>query len=79
MTTTQSDNRPGGESKPAASAAALRADSAAWTEPVATPSATASLATAAATLTQGRVVVREAGYLARELLRIAKGFVPRRS
>ena len=74
MTATECDNRPGGESKPAASAAVLRgADSAAWTEPVATPSATAILAAAAATVTQGRVVVREAGYLARELLRIAKG------
>jgi polyhydroxyalkanoate synthase len=90
MTTTQSDNRPGGagervptsqqparhdgESMPAASAAALRgAESAAWTEPVATPSATAILSAAAGTVTQGRAVVREAGYLARELLRIAKG------
>jgi polyhydroxyalkanoate synthase len=60
MSTTQSDNRPG-------------AASAAWTEPVATPSATAILVAAAATAIQGRVVAREAGYLARELLRIAKG------
>jgi polyhydroxyalkanoate synthase len=57
---TQSDDHPG-------------AASAAWTEPVATPSATAILVAAAGTVTQGRVVVREAGYLARELLRIAKG------
>jgi hypothetical protein len=90
MTTTQSDNRPGGggervptsqqparhdgESKPAASATALRAaDSAAWTEPVAIPSAAAILSTAAGTLTQGRAVAREAGRLARELLRISLG------
>src|SRR5437870_247430 len=59
MTTTQSDNRPG-------------AASAAWT-PVATPSATAISVAAAGTVTQGRVVMREAGYLARELLRIARG------
>jgi polyhydroxyalkanoate synthase subunit PhaC len=67
MTTSDTDD-------PTASAAVLRAaDSAAWTEPVATPSATAVLSAAAGTVTQGRVVAREASRLARELLRIAKG------
>ena len=54
-----------------ASAAAPRG--AAWTQPVAIPSASAVLSTVAGTVTQGRVVTREAGRLARELLRISLG------
>ena len=62
------------DSDPVAFATALRgAESAAWTEPVALPSASGILSTVAATFTQGRVVVREGGQLARELLRVAKG------
>ncbi len=62
------------EASPDASATAQRAaDSAAWTEPVAKPSAAAILSAAAGTVTQGRAVAREAGHLTRALLRIAKG------
>ena len=46
---------------------------AAWTRPVAIPSASAVLSTVAGTVTRGRVVTREAGRLARELLRISWG------
>jgi polyhydroxyalkanoate synthase len=42
-------------------------------QPVAIPSASAVLSTVAGTVTQGRVVTREAGRLARELLRISLG------
>src|SRR5207253_1487071 len=62
------------QSDHAVSATARRAaESAAWTEPVAMPSAAAILSTAAGTLMQGRAVAREAGRLARELLRISRG------
>src|SRR5689334_3885921 len=61
-----------GQASPVTEATLRAADSVAWTEPVATPSATAILS-AAGTVTQGRVVARETGHLARELLRIAKG------
>ena len=44
-----------------------------WTQPVAIPSASAVLSTVAGTVTQGRAVTREAGRLARELLRISLG------
>ncbi len=58
----------------AASATAQRgAKAAAWTQPVAIPSAAALLSTVAATVTQSRAVVREAGGLARELVRISVG------
>jgi polyhydroxyalkanoate synthase len=63
MTTTQSDNRPGGAGERAPTAQ----------QPARHDSESKPAASAAATVTQGRVVVREAGYLARELLRIAKG------
>ena len=64
----------GGEADPVVSATALRgAESAAWTEPVAVPTAAAILATVASTVTQGRAVAREGAELARELLRVAKG------
>ena len=46
---------------------------AAWTQPVAIPSAAAVLSAVAGTVTHGRVVTREAGRLARELLRISLG------
>jgi polyhydroxyalkanoate synthase subunit PhaC len=62
-----------GQASPVSAATLRAADSVAWTEPVATPSATAILSAAAGTVTQGRVVARETGHLARELLRIAKG------
>jgi polyhydroxyalkanoate synthase subunit PhaC len=59
---------------PAASSTARRgAEGAAWTQPVAIPSAAALLSTAAGAVTQGPVVAREAGRLARELLRISVG------
>jgi len=62
------------QSDPEVSATAQRAaDSAAWTEPVAMPTSAAILSSAAGTLTQGRAVAREAGRLARELLRISLG------
>src|SRR5882724_10180732 len=58
----------------AASPAAQRgAEGAAWTQPVAIPSASAVLSTVAGTVTQGLVVTREAGRMARELLRISLG------
>ena len=49
------------------------AEGAAWTQPVAIPGAAALLSTVAGTVTQGQVVAREAGRLARELLRISLG------
>ena len=58
---------------PASAAAPRGAGGAAWTQPVAIPSASAVLSTVAGTVTQGRVVTREAGRLARELLRISLG------
>ena len=58
---------------PASAAAPRGAEGAAWTQPVAIPSASAVLSTVAGTVTQGRVVTREAGRLARELLRISLG------
>ena len=58
---------------PASAAAPRGAEGAAWTQPVAIPSASAVLSTVAGTVTQGRVVTREAGRLARELFRISLG------
>jgi polyhydroxyalkanoate synthase len=59
---------------PAASPTAQRgAEGAAWTQPVAMPSAAAVLSAVAGTVTPRRVMVREAGRLARELLRISLG------
>ncbi len=59
---------------PAVSATPQRgAEGAAWTQPVAIPGAAALLSTVAGTVTQGQVVAREAGRLARELLRISLG------
>ena len=58
---------------PASAAAQRGAEGAAWTQPVAIPSASAVLSTVAGTVTQGRVVTREAGRLAREFLRISLG------
>jgi Poly-beta-hydroxybutyrate polymerase (PhaC) N-terminus len=58
---------------PASAAAQRGAEGATWTQPVAIPSAPAVLSTVAGTVTQGRVVTREAGRLARELLRISLG------
>src|SRR6266511_167648 len=62
------------EPEAAASATALRAgESAGWTRPVAVPGGSAVLSTVADTITQGRVVAREAGRLVRELLRVSTG------
>jgi polyhydroxyalkanoate synthase subunit PhaC len=59
---------------PVASAtAAWGTEGAAWTQPVAIPSASALLSTIVGTAAQGRAVAREAGHLARELLRISLG------
>jgi polyhydroxyalkanoate synthase len=70
-------HRPGRQASqpdPAASPTAQRgAEGAAWTQPVAMPSAAAGLSAVAETVTQGRVMVREAGRLARELLRVSLG------
>jgi polyhydroxyalkanoate synthase subunit PhaC len=70
-------HRPGRQASqpdPAASPTAQRgAEGAAWTQPVAMPSAAAVLSAVAGTVTQGRAVAREAGRLARELLRISLG------
>ena len=54
----------------AASPAAQRgAEGAAWTQPVAIPSAAALVSAVAGTVTQGRAAAREAGRLAGEFLR----------
>ena len=70
-------HRPGRQASqpdPAASPTAQRgAEGTAWTQPVAVPSAAAALSAVAGTVTQGRVMVREAGRLAREFLRISLG------
>jgi polyhydroxyalkanoate synthase subunit PhaC len=70
-------HRPGRQASqpdPAASPTAQRgAGGAAWTQPAAMPSAAAVLSAVAGTVTPGRVMVREAGRLARELLRISLG------
>ena len=70
-------HRPGRQASqpdPAASPTAQRgAEGAAWTQPVAMPSAAAVLSAVAGTVTQGWAVAREAGRLARELLRISVG------
>ena len=58
----------------AASPAAQRgAEGAAWTQPVAIPSAAALVSAVAGTVTQGQAAAREAGRLAGELLRISLG------
>jgi hypothetical protein len=70
-------HRPGRQASqpdPVASPTAQRgAEGAAWTQPVAMPSAAAVLSAVAGTVTPRRVMVREAGRLARELLRISLG------
>jgi len=72
MTTSGSKSR--GDA--AASETALRGAESAGTEPVAIPSAAAILSTVASTVTQGRVLTREAGRLARDLLRVSIGTSP---